>query len=293
MPSYTTLQAVRTHGDFAVDKVSNDAALASLIRACSFMIDQWCGQNFDVRTDQFGFSGLVGSVTLDLHMRPLLSITTLVNGDGTTVANTNYDLLPLFHYPKERVRLKQGNYWLSPAGITMALVPAEYAEDAIAITGEYGYVPDYPTKCWSRSTAKVGANMTDTTGTSLTVDTVGQLDVGNVIRVGTEQMRVAGPVASTATATVLTVERGYNGSTAATHTTGDGIDVFQMDLEIELAAKEFVLGVFHARTAPGSSAKSAPGFGSVSLADMPDKVREKLVPPYWNWQWGMNYGRSR
>ena len=64
----------------------------------------------------------------------------------------------------------------------------------------------------------------DTTSTSITVDALtGGLSVNDVIQIDSEQMRVT--TAAVATDTAILVERGYNGTTAATHL--DNAKIFQ------------------------------------------------------------------
>ena len=64
----------------------------------------------------------------------------------------------------------------------------------------------------------------DTTSTSITVDALtGGLSVNDVIQIDSEQMRVT--TAAVATNTTILVERGYNGTTAATHL--DNAKIFQ------------------------------------------------------------------
>lgn len=65
----------------------------------------------------------------------------------------------------------------------------------------------------------LGANISSTGATSITVAT-GVFQPGHVIKVGAEYMWVSGVAGTT-----LTVTRGFYGSTAATHTSGDAVDI--------------------------------------------------------------------
>lgn len=283
MPSYTTLQSVRTQG--IVVAADEDTKLANLIPVCSRILDVMFGQNFDIRAKADYFSGEVNGATLDLRDKPLLSVTTLLNGDETAITSDKYVLLPRGAYPKTKIRLTLGNYWVPPTNTNWRQVPVAYAEDAIAVTGEWGYVPHYTT-AWTDSEADVGAGGVNASVKSLPVNPAGKLDVGHIIRIGTEQLRVTGPVASTSAATSLSVERGYNGTTAAAHAEGAQIDLFTVDELIELAAAEFVLSVYESRQSKTGRQMNASGFGSVTMADIPDKVWDKAVAPWWNWQYG-------
>lgn len=63
----------------------------------------------------------------------------------------------------------------------------------------------------------LGSNMANTTGTSLVLDDVTAIEPGDLIEVGTELMLNRG----VDTGTTLTVIRGWRGTTAATHDSGD------------------------------------------------------------------------
>ncbi len=68
----------------------------------------------------------------------------------------------------------------------------------------------------------LGAAMTDTTGTTLTLASATGVAAGTILVIGTEQIQVVSDASGT---TVDTVVRGYNGTTAATHLNGATVSV--------------------------------------------------------------------
>lgn len=108
------------------------------------------------------------------------------------------------------------------------------------VTGVWGWNKDYA-NAW-KSLDTLQAAIVSTTATTLTVadadgaDELGltpRFSYGNLIKVDSEYMLVT---ATNTTTNVLTVQRGVNGSTAATHSNGAAVSVWRMDENIQRAA---------------------------------------------------------
>ncbi len=291
---YTTLQAVRRQAQIGANEITQDEELVDWIADASAWIDNYCGQHFDPRIYTKGLNGEVGSVNplLFLKALPLLAITTLKNGDGSTIASANYTTLPKYDYPKTHVRLTVGNSWLTP-NQTDATCPSPapvldsaYAVDALEITGTWGFHTDYD-NAWEDSGSTLGAAVSTTTATQITLDSLtDDLDVGHLIRIDSEWLYVVGPVEATLTAITRTVKRGVNGSTAATHLSGSTVYVYRPESRIELATRMLVAAMFEAEANATGEVLNVSGMGTVSTSDVPKKVKAKLVAPYWNWMYG-------
>lgn len=146
-------------------------------------------------------------LTLTLR-QPMVALTSVVLGDGTNVTtgvvfSPRGDALPAQRLV--RTTRTVPNFY--------ALTANNVPYDAIAVTGTWCYHTNYAT-AWPVAGALNGA-ITSTTTTSVTVANDGTFDVGMLIRVDSEYMRVIRVTGHT-----LTVERGVNGTTAATHVTG-------------------------------------------------------------------------
>lgn len=293
-PYYTTLAACRRQLKLDAAATLDDEEIADAIVAASQTIEDFCGHHFDPRIETRYFNGDVGQFNPELYLsgEALLEATTILNGDGTTIASSNYTLLPRGEYPKDRVRLATSNYWTgsnpydgSGACGTPVLVHSAYAEDSIAITGVWGYHRDY-SRAWRSTGLTLTAAVSTTTATSIAVSADGILDVGNLIKVDTEWMYITGPIADTAHALTFTVERGVNGSTAATHSLGAAVSVWRVEAIIEKAARMLVAAQFRAKDNATGEVMSISGMGTVSTRDVPQKVKDMLVYPYWNFQKG-------
>lgn len=102
----------------------------------------------------------------------------------------------------------------------------------IHVTGVWGIHSDYA-NAWQHVDDLAGD--IDDTVTSLTVADVDGVDVygmtprisaGNLLRIGSEYLEVT---ATNTTTQAVTVRRGVNGSTAASHLTGDDVEVWQVE----------------------------------------------------------------
>jgi hypothetical protein len=149
----------------------------------------------------------------------LLEVTTLTNGDGTTIAASDFVLEPANAHPKFVLRLK-----------TNSNVTFTYTTDweqAISVEGVWGYVPNYP-NAWAVSGATVPAGGLTASATTITFATpadAGLFSAGNYLRIGAETLLVT---EANATTGVVTVKRGVLGTTAAEHLAGAGISTFVM-----------------------------------------------------------------
>lgn len=110
----------------------DDALIEDLITRASRTIDGITGKWFYANTQTRYFPVPNGrELALDAG---LLSVTTLTNGDGTTIASTEYTLLPRNRPSKFVVKLndRSATYW-QPATTTSDDYP-------ISIAGSWGYV---------------------------------------------------------------------------------------------------------------------------------------------------------
>lgn len=131
---YCTAAELKARLDIATADTVDDGALDILINAASRMIDQHTGRRFYATTETRYFNVPEGR---DLWLdQDLLSVTTLTNGDGTTLANTTYKLLPLNDTPKFAIHLLPGYYWTEDA--------AGNDFGVISIAGSWGYAATAP-----------------------------------------------------------------------------------------------------------------------------------------------------
>lgn len=169
--------------------------------------------------------------TFDISYHPfggfLLAITSVVIGDTTLVADTDYKAYPSTTIPPFKyLRLRNGNSWYDYCSAS------DYDPLTLTITGTWGVHRDYA-NAWHK-VDDLTANMTDsaTSGTVADVDGADlygitpRISAGNLLRIGTEYLLVN---STDTTAQTFTGLRGVNGSTAAAHSTGDDVYVWQVE----------------------------------------------------------------
>lgn len=143
MVDYATLAEIRSYGRFDRADSGNDTLLEDLVTRVSRMIDKQTGYTFAPDADSTEYfqhdwhPALGGGRDLFLGMKqnPLLSVSSITNGDGTSISTDDVFLLPRGADRFHTVRLKEAS-------------AADWETDTdewIAITGRWGYsltVPD-------------------------------------------------------------------------------------------------------------------------------------------------------
>jgi hypothetical protein len=258
-PDLITLNAARSDRRLAVAETGDDALIQRYISECS---------------TEFAVGGLmrtphpyIDTLAFDYYNpreielgADLLAITTLTNGDGTALASTEYVTKPTNELPKWKVQMKIGSAYLFNYITSL--------EEAISIAGIWGYVPHY-LRCWRQLTTLSGA-VTDAVTTSITV-TIGTLfEVGHYALIGSEQVKVTAIATNT-----LTVERGANGTTAATHSSNDAVKVFDQLPDIAGAVLAMVVYRYLHKDQIGSRVTVIDN-GVVQVDDLDPRVQKTI-----------------
>jgi hypothetical protein len=231
--TYATLEQAKT--EFDATNEANDAFTLGVLRQLTARFEAECNQVFApvIKTRYYDARGDhsidYGKKRLFLRY-PLLEANAVTDGNDTAlVADTDYRL-----YPRDTVA-----YALQ--GLSAYGGWHQYTGDwveAISVAGIWGYHEDYA-NAWVASGDALAANVSDTTGTTLTVadvDAVNPLtgyarfSPGMLIRIDDEYMTV---LSVDSDANTLTVQRGANGSTAATHDEEAAISVWQAMHQIQ------------------------------------------------------------
>jgi len=253
----TTLERVRAHRRLAADETSDDALLLNLIAAASAEFTREIGRVCVPFYAAHRFDApVLNPFALDLNA-DLLEVVTLTNGDGTLIPPENSSLRPINAYPKWRIALKPGG------GIAYTFNSDPH--EAISVAGWWGYVPHYDT-AWraTESTVPVGGM---TAGT-LTLDTTGAFEIGHYLRVDDEIMRV-----TARDSTTITLVRGEQGTTAANHSAGAPISVFDVLPDVQNAVTEMVAYAYKSLDRVG-----APTGGRITVYDGSTVTVDDLDP---------------
>lgn len=166
---------------------------------------------------------------------PLLSLSgATINGTALT-PGTNVQAFPSGIAPYYQLQL-MGDTWTSWYSVVCA---DTWGVQNASITGVWGYNSDYA-HAWLDVDA-LEAAITTATATTFTVGNLGganpygespRISAGHVIQIDSEWMDV---IAADAVTSTVTVVRGVNGSTAATHLSGATVSVYLVDESIRRA----------------------------------------------------------
>jgi len=131
MADYTTASAVKTY--LRIASAGDDALIGSLVTRASAIIDDSCGRWFTALTQTRKYDAVGNHITgrLLLLDADLLTVTSVTNGDGTTIGAGSYLLRPINWPPFFGIALKQSN------GLRWNYL--DDVEDAITISGTWGY----------------------------------------------------------------------------------------------------------------------------------------------------------
>lgn len=160
----------------------------------------------------------------------LLALTSVTVGGQALTVGSQVAAWPSLLSPIHRLRLTNltDSWWNF---CTTPLAPI-----LVEINGIWGLHRDY-TNAWLKVDDLQG-NITDSATTLTVADVDGadpygrvpRLSQGHLLRIGTEYLAVASVNTSS---NVVTVRRGVNGSTAAAHSTGDDVEVWQVESSVE------------------------------------------------------------
>lgn len=249
--AYASVADLRATG--AVDAAVTDARLRALLEDASRTVDAHTKRTFRVVLATKYFSPPDRPVdpvwtpeeSVDLWTGDLLAVTSLATdaGDrtfGIVWAPADYDLVP-YNAPAD----EQPYQGIRRSGASAQGWPQ--LRRSIRIVGTWGY--------WERLEGvgtTLGAAITDTTGTSVTVASGAAVSPGQTLLIDSEQLYVQAVSANT-----VTVERGVNGTTAATHSNGSGIRRYLYPSAAVQATLELAAGSLVAVAAAGVQSKRA------------------------------------
>jgi hypothetical protein len=247
MSLYATLDDVKA--EMLAENTVDDDKIMRGIRQVSRRIDRLFQSRVAlfvpyIETRQIALAGAnVSSWNRSLFLRtyqggisPLLSLTGAAVNSNTLVVGSTVQVYPASGSPYYQIQLLGDAY---ASWYTYATCSDAWGVQNAAITGVWGYNADYA-NAWLAVDTLAAAIIT-TTATTLTVANVDgdnpygespRISAGNVIQIDSEWMDV---IATDIITNTVTVIRGVNGSTAATHLISAPVAVYQVDEAIRRA----------------------------------------------------------
>jgi hypothetical protein len=213
--SYAFLNQIKSPGWLGLTNTTWDTDLLRILEDSSIRVDDYCHRFFECREETRYYDG----ATLTL-MCPddILSISELkVDMDGsqawaTTITSNQYVLYPLNSFPK---------MWLKSANWA-AVNFANNIRQGVKVTGVFGYGTGYSATPYVVSGDTVQDNPLASNVTSMAITTPALFSPGMTLRLNSEQVYVSDIGIGT-----LTIVRGINGTTAASHIRTTPIYIYQ------------------------------------------------------------------
>ena len=220
MYTLNTLYALRARLGLATSETADDTRLIAALQAAAAQVERAAGRRFAPR--KAALQHTITRATELLLDDDLLELTTLANGDGTTIPLNNVLLLP-DDAPAGGLLLTVGS----------SFIWTQTPIQAVTVTGIWGWHDRWVSSAWRDSSDTVQNNPLGSSATSITVADADGADitsetprfqVGHLLKIENEYLRVL--AVNTAT-NVLTVLRGVNGTTAASHALNTPIYSYQ------------------------------------------------------------------
>lgn len=185
-----------------------------------------------------------------LDYADLLSITSLTI-DDSVVSSSYYRAYPSYQRPARGISLDRLSVQ-APLGSSFG--------SAMTITGQWGY-HENPTQMWSSiGTLQAGLNSSATSFVA-TAGTVSSFQIYQYLRIDSEFLFVTDVLSSSPY--TITVQRGINGSTAASHLSAASIDAYQIMPQVAEATRRHVIRLL--RKSPEFADVALVGEGNVTL----------------------------
>ena len=197
----------------------------------------------------------------------LLEVYTLTNGDASVIASSDYNLYSVNDPPYWSIRLKDISTvsWQTTAGGS--------SEQVVTLDGLWSYRPQYTAQGWTQI-GTLGAAMADTTTLTVTLVAGHTASTGQIWKVDTEIFQ-----GSVSTNTITAIQRGDNGTTAATHLNGVAVYAWNVYKPIQSAAYQIAVGVYKRRFGEGvTGVARVTGAGVViTPQDVPQLAMKTLI----------------
>ena len=251
MYTLATLYALRQHIGLDASDTTEDERLMDALEAASAAIERHSCRRFQPRLASIAHDVNLRDVSELLLKEDLLELQSLTNGDDSSIA-----LSDVIQIADAVLKLTNG------AVFTYDETPVS----ALSVEGVWGYHPDW-SNAWSDSgdsvqDASLSASATSITITNADAGASPRFQIGQLIRIEEEYLHIT---AIDTASNILTVERGVNGTSAASHASTTPIEIYQMPADVAQLTLRWALWLYRE---PDSFSFKLPAILQESLAGL-------------------------
>lgn len=248
MNEYATLGQLRAYLEASNLTMADadDRKLLQYLTWASRRVERYCHGRKFFPWSETRYEDYQEDTTVLILGEDLLELTTLTV-DGVEISSSYYYLYPRNRYPKWRVEMDKGSGEI----FTFSDTP----QDAITLAGTWGWHDDYG-NAWVDSGDTLQANI-DESATELTAGDVDGANVegweprvsaGHLLKIDSEYLSVTETDVNDDT---VTVQRGANGTTAASHSSGATIYIYRPPEIVSGATLDLAKWIYEHRSAVG------------------------------------------
>lgn len=272
MNAYSDVVTIKSESYLAISTTSHDVYLRKLLEDAARKIDRASDRTFFLWEGKRYYDG-----STPLRIDDLLSVITLKTDEDAdavfentmVMTGTKADALlyPLNEYPKIKIELTA----IATCGF------ANGVKKGVEIDGVHGYGDGISATPYVAG-GTLGVAVTDTTGTGITMTTGHSIAAGHTIRIDSEQM-YAESVATNA----VTIKRGVNGATPATHSTSTTVSIYEYPAPIAQACLITAMRAFKRKDSAYQDVVGNPETGQIIVSKGIDPDVAEVIKEYRKW----------
>lgn len=239
------------------------SVIKKYIGEASQLITNWCNRSF---VPYINTNAQVKYYLSKYRIQQLpddtLSVTSITDAGGTAI--TQYELRDIYNqlsgFPYKWFQVSNQQ--------SFSITDTNGYSPKWTVNGIFGYSRQSYANSWKNTTTLNDGSVTNSV-TGLTVSSAANIEELDYIRIDTEFMQVTDIATNT-----LTVVRGVNGSTAASHSDTTQVDVWQIDPAIKLAATRLSAYLYSSRQQEFQSVQFQDG--TVASVNYPQLVQTAI-----------------